>query len=144
MTTRKSAPLPLLSRKAILEHDDRVRELVDVPEWEGSVYVRSMTGTERDQYEASMFRFGRTARGLEAKEVELGNLRAHLASLTMVDEDWMNLFTPADVLILGQKSAAALERVSKVAQRLSGLTETDVKELMGELGKDPSDGSGSD
>ena len=45
---------------------------------------------------------------------------------------------------LGRKNAAALQRVFRVAQRLSGLAEDEVDELTAALGEDPSVGSGSD
>ena len=42
-----------LNREAILAAEDLPRELVEVPEWGGAVYVRALTGAERDQFEAS-------------------------------------------------------------------------------------------
>ena len=46
--------MKLLSRDEILAASDLTKELVEVPEWGGSVYVRAMTGTERDSYEESV------------------------------------------------------------------------------------------
>jgi hypothetical protein len=48
-----------------------------------------------------------------------------------VDEIGKRLFQGAAVKRLGEKSAQALSRVVDVASRLSGLTESDVKELTG-------------
>jgi hypothetical protein len=48
------------------------------------------------------------------------------------------------VAALGKKNAAALQRVFRVAQRLSGLAEDKADELVSQLGEDPSVGSGSD
>ena len=45
---------------------------------------------------------------------------------------------------LGKKNAATLQRVFRVAQKLSGLAEDEVDELTAALGEDPSVGSGSD
>ncbi len=140
--TRK---LKLLSRDDILNAEDRVRELVEVPEWGGSVYVRSMEGIERDRYEMGLTRLGRNEKGgLEVEGLNADNIRARLCAMTIVDEDWTNLFTERDVLVLGHKSAAALDRCFSVAQRLSHLTDEDVEKLMDELGKGPSADSGSD
>jgi hypothetical protein len=138
--------LRALTRQDILDAEDRVTEWVDVPEWGGRVLVRSLEGLERDRYEGAMARWGRNEKGNLAFEgLTTDNLRARLASMTMIDEETgANLFTEKDVLILGHKSAAALDRVFSVAQRLSGLTDADVEALKEQLGEGPSDGSGSD
>ena len=43
-----------LTRNEILAVDDLQTQKVDVPEWGGSVYVRGLTGSERDALEASI------------------------------------------------------------------------------------------
>ena len=137
--------LRMLSRDDILNADDRKTEVVPVPEWGGAVTVRSLTGLERDRYEGSMVSYRRNAKGVpEIDAVETDNVRARLASMTIIDEAGGNLFTESDVLILGMKSAAALERVFKVAQRLSNLSDADVEALTEQLGKGRSAPSGSD
>lgn len=139
-------PTPLrkiLSRADIIAAKDLATEEVEVPEWGGVVIVRALSGTERDAYEAGIFASGSTAPG-KSPEYNLQNIRAKLASKTMVDEDGKRLFSDADVVILGLKSAAALDRVFSVAQRLSRLTNQDVAELTEQLVKDLSVVSGSD
>ena len=136
----------LLSREDILNAEDRVRELVDVPEWGGSVFVRSLEGIERDRLETSFVRYARSAQGkLSADFNTAANdvVRARLCAMTIVDDEWHNLFSESDILILTHKSAAALDRVFQVAQRLSGLTDADVEELKTQLGEAPSAPSGS-
>lgn len=115
----------ILTRDAILTADDLPRELVSVPEWGGEVYVRTMTGEERDGFEAEMVE----VKGKNQSQ-NLKNLRARLAARTMCDEAGAGLFTPADAAALGKKSAAALDRVLAVAMRLNGLGEKDVEELV--------------
>ena len=44
----------LLTREAILARDDEQSETVEVPEWDGSVRVRGLTGRERDLWEHSL------------------------------------------------------------------------------------------
>jgi hypothetical protein len=140
MTARK-----LLTRDAILNAEDRQTEIVEVPEWGGSVKVRSLEGFERDRYEASLTRMGRDAKGrLEVEGLNSDNVRARLCAMTIVDDAGANLFSENDVLILGHKSAAALDRVFSVASRLSHLTDQDVESLMESLGKDQSAASGTD
>ena len=131
--------MPILSKADILGAVDLQKESVDVPEWQGEVYVRGLTGAERDQFENSII----SMRGKDQK-INLANIRAKLASLSICDEDGNRLFTDADVLALSQKSAAALQRVFAVAQRLSGLAAEDVKELAEGLKENPFDASPTD
>jgi hypothetical protein len=131
--------MTLLSRDAVLGADDRKTEDVPVPEWNGTVRVRALSGTERDAYEAGIVQL----RGDGSKVVNLKNLRGRLVSLSCVDEDGARIFTDEDAIALGDKSAAALERVFDVARRLSGLSEDDVKELAEGFESAPSAGSTS-
>lgn len=125
----------LLSREQILQAEDLVYEDVEVPEWGGTVRVRGLTGAERDQFEASIV----SLNGRQSK-VDTRNVRAKLAALTIIDEDGKRLFTDQDVQQLGLKSAAALDRVFDVAQRLSGLSDQDIEELAENLTGGQSDG----
>src|SRR4051812_3187961 len=111
----------MLSRDAILGADDLKRETVPVPEWGGTVCVRTMTGAERDDYEAETYRM----RGASADN-NLANLRARLCVRTICDESGQRLFTDQDIDALGKKSAAALDRCVEVALRLSKITAEDV------------------
>lgn len=114
----------MLTREAILQAVDLLTEDVEVPEWGGIVRVRGLTGAERDRFEGSVVQ----VKGRKAA-MNLHNLRARLVALTAIDEDGERLFSSKDVEALGEKSAAALERVFSAAQRLSGLSDEDVEEL---------------
>ena len=119
--------MALLSREAILAASDLKTEEVAVPEWGGAVLVRGLTGAERDVYEQSVL----TGKG-KNRDVNLKNARAKLIAMSVIDESGNRLFnTGADVEALGKKSAAAIQRVFEVAQRLSGLSDSDVEELAG-------------
>lgn len=128
-----------LTRDAILGARDLPTEDVEVPEWGGTVRVRGLTGTERDAFEQSIAR-----RKGKNVELNLRNVRAKLVALSVVDEQGNRIFSEADVDALGQKSAAALDRIFRVAQRLSGLTDEDVEELTGNSLSIPSAGFISD
>ena len=132
--------MAVLDRNAILEAKDLPTETVDVPEWGGQVIVRTLTGEERDQYESSMFEVVGDGANREVIP-KMENLRATLAALSIVDEDSKRMFDVSEVHLLGQKSAAALDRVFDVAKRLSGLSEEDVKELMEGLDETQYDGT---
>jgi len=113
----------MLTRESILQSDDLPRELVEVPEWGGDVYVRTLTGTERDAFEQSMVH--------KKNKTNLANVRARFAVLTVCDDSGQRLFTDEDAKELGTKSAAALDRVFEVAQRLNGFSKEDAEDLAG-------------
>ena len=130
--------MALLNKQAILDAQDIEIEEVRVPEWNGTVYVKGMSGLERDTFEASIVQ----QRGTSSK-VNMVNIRAKLAAQTICDKDGVRMFTDKDVHALGKKSANALQRVFDVAQKLSGITGDDIDELAEELEVNPSDGSAS-
>lgn len=116
--------MTLLTADQILNAEDLVTEDVEVPEWGGTVRVRMMTGAERDAFEASLAQQkGKSVR------TNLANLRARLVAKTAVNAEGKRLFTDEQAGVLGQKSAAALDRVFEAARKLNGMTEKDVEEL---------------
>lgn len=117
-----------LSADEILGADDLGYEDVDVPEWGGTVRVAGMSGKARDAFESSMLNDKMTG---VSKDQAMANYRARLAASCMVDESGKRLFQGSAVAKLGEKSAVALSRVVEVASRLSGLTEDDQAELLG-------------
>ena len=77
----------LLTRDEILGAQDIQTERVPVPEWGGEVIVRSMSGSERDAWETSLFVEQRASDGtLQRRESNFSNLRARLIAVTLVDE----------------------------------------------------------
>ena len=133
-----------LSREDILSAQDQETEDVIVPQWEGTVTIRSLTGTERDKYEASLVSYQRDAQGRpQVKAIELGNLRARLISLVAIDEKGNQLWSPKDVLALGEKNAEALDLLFQEAQLLSGLTPPAIEAAKEALGNAPSGEPGS-
>jgi hypothetical protein len=127
-----------LTRDDILQAQDITIEKVEVPEWGGEVFIKGLTGTERDFFESTIVLF----RG-KAQQMNLQDVRARLASLTICDVDGNRLFTEQNVRALGEKSAAALQRVFRIAQRLSGLSNEDVLELTEGLKQSPLEDSAS-
>ena len=116
--------MEILTKENILGADDLKRDLVSVPEWGGHVYVRTMTGAERDDFETSMLdRKGRS------RADAMKNIRSRLCVLCLVDDKGHQLFNRQDVERLSEKSASALDRVFTKAQQLNGLSGEDVEEL---------------
>jgi hypothetical protein len=115
-------------RSLILSASDLPQELVEIPEWGVSVWVRALTGAQRDSFEESCLIAKKSKR-----ELSLKNVRAKLCCLTVyaTPEDKVPVFAQADAEKLGEKSAKALDRIYEVAARLSGIREADIEELAG-------------
>ena len=124
----------LLTKDAILASDDRRTEDVPVPEWNGTVRVGVMSATERDRWESETY---------GGEKPNMADFRARFVALCLVDKDGKRLFTDKEVGQLGTKSAAALERVFKVAQRINAVTDEAVQELGKESSASPSGASSS-
>ena len=131
--------MAVLTKDQILGAKDLVIEKVEIPEWNGHVNVKSLTGKERDQFEESIFH-------QKGKKMERNfrNLRAKLVALTTVDDDGNLIFNQNDVEALGDKNASALDKIFSKAQKLSGLTKEDIEEMTASLEDGQSDGSSSD
>jgi hypothetical protein len=108
-----------LTREEVQLAQDLPREFVATPEWkaDSGVYVRTMTGAERDAFEAENI-----VKAGDSYERNHKNVRARLAMLSVVDEAGKKLFTSEDVPWLTGKSALVLDRIWDVASRLSGLS----------------------
>ena len=143
--------MPLLSRSDILAAADLKFEDVDVPEWGGTVRIRELTGTQRDQIEAAMVTVkmepddkGKSKPTPEFDKSAMETFRARIASYSIVDEENKRVFTDADIFALGEKGSAALQRVYDVALGISGFSESDVEELVGNSDAAQSGSSTSD
>ena len=135
-----SSSQQVLSADDILGADDTVYELVHVPEWRSKsgvehVRVKSMSGVERDAFEASIIQqvpaIGGPRGAQPSSRVNMTNLRAKLVARSIVGNDGARLFTDEQVEALGKKSASALARVYDAAAKLSRVSDEDAKELAG-------------
>ena len=125
----------LLSKSAILGASDLKHEDVPVPQWGGTVRVRTMTGLERDEFRAAI--------STEEGGVPVGKFAVALLVATLVDESGNRLFSQDDMAALQAKSAATLDAPAAVAMRLNGLGGTAVAEAAKNSEADQSADSGS-
>lgn len=130
--------MAILTRDAILNADDRKLVEVSVPEWGGSVMVRTLSGKERDEYESGTIKL---KNGKQEQDFE--NFRARLVALCLVDEKGVRVFNTKDVAALGNKSAAALQRVFNECQDLNAFSDKDLEELTEDFGDTPGESSTS-
>lgn len=115
-----------LTRAAILAAEDLRREPVRVPEWGGVVWVRTLTGEERDRWETMAF----VSEDGKVRANE-DNIRARLVALTACDETGDLLFSVGDIEALGRKSATAINRLFDAASRVNAVSAADMEELTG-------------
>lgn len=125
-----------LTRADILSVDDAEVREIDIPEWGGTVRIKSITGTARDAFEASL----REGKGKNA-DVNLRNLRARLISLCVVDEDGKRMFSKEDVGRLGAKNAKPLDRLFDACTELIGMSEQDVETYVEDFDESPDEDS---
>ena len=116
-----------LLRDKILNADDTTSQLVEVPEWEVTIEVRSMTGAARAKIMALA-----TAEGGEA---DIARVYPEVIIGCCFDpETGEALFSSEDRDMLMSKNASALDKVATIASELSGFTEKSVDKA----GKDSS------
>lgn len=107
----------LLKKDQILAADDLPFRDIDVPEWGGSVRVRTMTGRERDAWESLIY--VTTGKDVQFKK---DDFRAKLLAKTIVDENGSLLFTEAEIAALSGKSSKVISRLFDAAQDLNGIS----------------------
>jgi hypothetical protein len=112
-----------LKREQILKANDLKTIEVDVPEWGGSVIVRTMTGEARQNFQESI----NSPKGKLPK-----NMLESLVVATVVDDSGEPLFEHDDIAELKKKSSIALNRVFEAAAELNGLTDKSIDKISGE------------
>lgn len=115
-----------LTAEEILRMDDIPMECVTVPEWNNrKVWVCGMSGAGKNAWQASLMEI----QGKNRK-IKMDNATAKLLQRTLCDAKRQLLFTEAQIVKLGTKSSAVLERLAKVASRLSGMDEEENEALL--------------
>ncbi len=112
--------MKLLGRDQILSVVDECFQDVEIPEWNGTVRVRSLTGAQR----AALLN--------SAKKVESAEWIEKMVAASVCDEDGNPLFTQEDVGKLSQKNAAALNRIFEAADKLNGFSDRALERIAGE------------
>ncbi len=132
----------LLTREQILQAEDLPSEVVEIPEWNGSVIVRGLTGSGRGIFQNSIMSQNGNVNSKNVM-VDMKEAEMRLVAYCVVDENGKRLFSEKDIAELGKKSGSAINRISDVAMRLSGFTQEDLQELTENLTETQSGVSGS-
>jgi len=121
----------VLTAGQILGADDLPRKEVDVPEWGGTVYVRTMTGAEQVAWSDRATANGDT-------KVSQDDIIADLLVSVLVDQNGNQILSKGDAPKLKDKSAAVLIRLSQIAMKHNTITDDDIKEMEKNLEAAPS------
>lgn len=122
-------------REDILAIRDVRTQKLTVPEWNKEVWLRTISGAERDRIDASVRD--------KSNPASLVNFRARFAVMVLSDEQGNRIFTDADAIEIGKKSQSALDRILTAGLQLNGMAENDVDDLEKKSETGPSADSGS-
>jgi hypothetical protein len=128
----------LLDHRAITAAQDEESEIVEVPEWGGSVKLVGLSGAERDLFDA-----WRITQRESRHPQRYRNTRAWLVAHCLRDEQGKRIFGDQDLELLGAKSGKVLDRLYGIALRLSGIGEEGEEDAK-KKSPDTSEDSGTD
>jgi len=106
-----------LDRKSILAADDVRKEKIAVPEWGGDVFIRVLTGTDRDRFEEGY------------SEQKMKAFRIRFLLLALCDDAGKRLFNDDEASILGDKSSVVINRLFEAGWKLNAFTQEAVDAL---------------
>ena len=121
--------MTLLNFDDIVASQDKEYEDVDVPEWGGTVRIATMSGEDRDRWELSMMQADDSSeRGFKLNFDAYSRVR--LVAMCLVDDNFNRIFvTKEQIEKLSQKSGKVMDFLYDVAQRVNGITESDIDDL---------------
>lgn len=120
--------MALSKSKILAAKDVKLSEAVPVPEWGGDVYIKTLSGTERDAFEEAY------------AEQKMKAFRVRFLVLTLSDEAGERLFSDGDIAALSGKSSIVINRLFEKAWSHNAFT----NEAVDALGNDsPTAPSGS-
>ena len=103
--------MPLLNRQTILDAMDLQTMDIDVPEWGGSVRIRSFTGADRDAFMSRM----------NSTTDRVTGTSAFLVSLSVVDEAGNRQFMESDLTTINGKAGTAVGVLADAIMKLNKL-----------------------
>ena len=116
---------PDLTAADILNANDTDIKAMDVPEWGGRVYLRTISGAERDEYAMTC------ANRTQGSKVNIRELEALLLVMAICDIDGNPLFNKSHVKELDRKSSKVVDRLLQAIQQHNRMDDESVEELAG-------------
>jgi hypothetical protein len=109
--------MALSKAKILAAKDVKLSEAIPVPEWGGDVFVRTISGTERDAFEDAY------------SENRMKQFRVRFLAMTLADESGERLFSDSDMDALGGKSSVVINRLFDIAWKHNALSNESVETL---------------
>jgi hypothetical protein len=106
-----------LNKAKILAADDVKLQEIAVPEWGGSVFLKVLSGTDREAFEESY------------ADQKLKAFRLRFLVLALCDDKGDRLFSEGEITELGTKSAVVINRLFEAGWKLNAFREEDVEAL---------------
>jgi hypothetical protein len=106
-----------LDRKSILAANDVKLEKTPVPEWGGDVYLRVISGADRDRFEESY------------ADQKMKAFRIRFLLLTLCDDSGERLFKDEEAEMLGKKSSVVINRLFEAGWKLNAFSQEAVDAL---------------
>jgi hypothetical protein len=104
-----------LSKDAIFAAKDTDVHEVEVPEWGGTILLRSMTGEQRNNYEYWAHQQS------QAESPDYRGIRERLIICCAVDDDGSPLFGDEDLAALASKNSEVIDRLHDKCQEICGM-----------------------
>ena len=121
---------PALNKESIINAKDIKIISVDVPEWNGSVCLKVMSGKSRDNWESYVI----SKKDKDGK-IDVKGMRAKLLVCCLCDDNGNELFNDSEIELLEKKNADVLQRLFDEAARLNGLNTASVEEIKSDFTK---------
>lgn len=109
--------LPALTSRAQLQAVQLATKWVNVPEWGVRVLVSELTGEEVERWRQSLMRKGKVDLDPRAQRMRT----ARFLCMAIRDENGERIYSDHDAALILRLGSGGMERVAKVALRLSGL-----------------------
>jgi hypothetical protein len=123
--------MALSKAKILAAKDVKLSAAIPVPEWGGDVYIKTLSGTERDAFEDAY------------SESRMKQFRVRFLVLTLCDDSGERLFGDSDIDELGKKNSVVINRLFDAAWKHNALTNEAVESLGNGSPNDQSGGSTS-
>ena len=134
--------MTLLGRESLLKKESLEVIKVDLGEKE-FVYVREMTGRERDRFEQLLIKKIKKGNKIDFEQT-LDDFRAKLVVSTVCNKEGERLLTTADFPALSENMGAVkLMKIADAAGKLNGISEEDKEEMTKNLEGGPDEDSSS-
>lgn len=136
--------MAFLTREMLLKKENLKVEKVDLGD-DGFVFVRQMTGREKDLFEQSLVKKVYDKNGkMEGLEQDLSNFRAKVAVFSLCDEEGNLILKPEDYPALSSSILATkLEKIAEAATKLNQVSEVAKVDAVKNLEEGPAEGSPS-